>query len=317
MSGKCRWKMTVLTVTPYEPRHRQKILDLFYRAYQVHLHLDWYTAEQWLDRTSEIIRLAWDDRTLVGVIGAAQPLNATSWMRLLMLRDRASARTVLLALWESTRRVLAQAGVRSVWLLLSNESLTDEVRAMGFAQDEWVITLRRHGLDFPEPLTTAVELRPLELDEIKQVTAVDQTAFAPPWQLSAADLYQAVRQSDSAKCAWLNGEIIGYQLSTRYRESGHLARLAVLPHYQGQGIGGALIRDMLGGFLRRHVMTVTVNTQQTNIQSQRLYEYYGFERNHFDLPVWKIELDAPDEADQSGRADPSVPSGNGQITDPE
>ncbi len=303
--------MTVLTVTPYEPRYRQKILDLFYRAYQVHLHLDWYTAEQWLDRSSEIVRLAWDDRTLVGVIGAAQPLNATSWLRLLLLRDRATAHTVLLALWESIRTALAQAGVRSTWLLLSNESLTDEVRSMGFEQEEWVVTLRRHGMDFPEPVATKVEIKPLELDLIQRVAEVDQTAFAPPWQLSASDLYQAVRLSDDATCAWLNDDIVGYQLSTRYRDTGHLARLAVLPQLQGNGIGGALVRQMIASFLRQHVTTITVNTQQTNLQSQRLYQYYGFERNHFDLPVWKIDLRSPDEADSS------LPLENGRHTDRE
>jgi hypothetical protein len=52
--------MTVITVTAYEPRYRQQVLDLFYRAYQVHIHLDWYTIEQWLE-SAEIVRLAWDD----------------------------------------------------------------------------------------------------------------------------------------------------------------------------------------------------------------------------------------------------------------
>jgi ribosomal-protein-alanine N-acetyltransferase len=282
--------MTVITVTAYEPRYRQQVLDLFYRAYQVHIHLDWYTIEQWLEN-DEIIRLAWDDHHLVGVMGAAPPLNGTSWVRLILLRDRAPSRTTLHALWDSTRKALLPVGAQSAWLLLSNDSLSDDIRALGFEQDEWVVTLRRQGTDFPEPVTTPVVIHPLELDNLEPAVFVDHHAFAPPWQLDAPDLYQAVRQADSATVAIIDGKIIGYQLSTRYRETGHLARLAVMPDQQGKGVGGALLRQMLGGFLRKQVSTVTVNTQLSNTQSQRLYEYYGFRRNHFDLPVWKYALD--------------------------
>jgi ribosomal-protein-alanine N-acetyltransferase len=287
--------MTVITVTAYEPRYRQQVLDLFYRAYQVHIHLDWYTIEQWLEGEAEILRLAWDDHHLVGVMGAAPPLNGTSWLRLILLRDRAPSRTTLLALWESTRKALIPLGTLSAWVLLSNESLADDVRALGFEQEEWVVTLRRQGEELPEPVTTAVEIHPLELDNLESAVQVDHRAFAAPWQLDASDLYQAVRLSDSATIACLDGEVIGYQLSTRYRETGHLARLAVLPQQQGKGVGGALLRQMINSFLRKRVIAVTVNTQLSNVQSQRLYEYYGFRRNHYDLPVWKYQFDAGKE----------------------
>jgi ribosomal protein S18 acetylase RimI-like enzyme len=287
--------MTVITVTAYEPRYRQQVLDLFYRAYQVHIHLDWYSIEQWLETGAEILRLAWDDHHLVGVMGAAQPLHDTSWIRLILLRDRAPSRTTLRALWDSVSKALIPLGVRSAWLLLSNETLSDDVRALDFEQDEWVVTLRRQGEEFPEPVATAIEILPLELDHLEPAVRVDHAAFAPPWQLDTQDLYQAVRQSDSATIALLNGEVIGYQLSTRYRETGHLARLAVMPDQQGKGVGGALLRHMIAGFLRKRVATVTVNTQLSNVQSQRLYEYYGFRRNHFDLPVWKYEFGTDSE----------------------
>jgi [ribosomal protein S18]-alanine N-acetyltransferase len=226
---------------------------------------------------------------------SSQPLQGTSWLRLILLRDRAPSRTTLLALWQSIRKALMPLGVRSVWLLLSNESLSDDVRALSFEQEEWVVTLRRQGNDLPEPVITPVEIHPLELDNLEPAILVDHTAFAPPWQLDTNDLYQAVRLSDSATIAALNGEVIGYQVSTRYRETGHLARLAVMPQQQGKGVGGALLRHMIESFLRKRVFTVTVNTQLSNVQSQRLYEYYSFRRNHFDLPVWKYEFGANED----------------------
>jgi ribosomal protein S18 acetylase RimI-like enzyme len=84
--------------------------------------------------------------------------------------------------------------------------------------------------------------------------------------------------------------MVGYQLSTTFRSTGHLARLAVLPSMQGQGVGSALLDDMIRRFGRHDILTVTVNTQSGNYRSQRLYHHYGFRRNGYDLPVWQADL---------------------------
>ena len=87
-----------------------------------------------------------------------------------------------------------------------------------------------------------------------------------------------------------NDAIIGYQISTVYRDGAHLARLAVDPAVQGQGVGKALLADTLRRFFRRGVYSMTVNTQASNGRSQRLYHQFNFERNGNDLPVWSIRL---------------------------
>jgi ribosomal protein S18 acetylase RimI-like enzyme len=79
-------------------------------------------------------------------------------------------------------------------------------------------------------------------------------------------------------------------MSTLYFDGGHLARLAVLPAARSQGVGRMLVTSMLHHFWRRGVFGVTVNTQESNIASQRLYTRLGFERTGFDLPVWLARL---------------------------
>jgi ribosomal protein S18 acetylase RimI-like enzyme len=63
--------------------------------------------------------------------------------------------------------------------------------------------------------------------------------------------------------------------------------LAVLPDMQGKRIGAVLLDNLISKFNRRGVRSLTVNTQQSNIRSQRLYARYGFHRNGFDLPIWQ------------------------------
>jgi len=85
-------------------------------------------------------------------------------------------------------------------------------------------------------------------------------------------------------------EVVGYQISTRHRAMGHLARLAVIPNRQGKRVGSMLLHDLLSKFDKRGIKSVTVNTQNSNQSSQRLYNHYGFERNGFDLAVWQKDI---------------------------
>ncbi|HEX2620474.1 MAG TPA: GNAT family N-acetyltransferase, partial [Phototrophicaceae bacterium] len=282
--------MSLFTVTPYERRHRQAVLDLLYSSYQSHIHLDWYTAEHWLDNVTMHMRLAWNSSRLVGVIGASEALFGTSWLRLVIIRDYQPTQVILNALWSSLSNELRQQSIRSVWILVANDWLTEYAPRLGFEQGEMVITLRRRSDDIPPPRLNSVIIRSAEAEDVDSMTSIDQLAFAPPWQLTRADLWQASRIAALCNTVWLDEKIVGYQLSTRHREAGHLARLAVLPELQGRGIGGTLVHHMIKAFASRGIRTLTVNTQLSNRQSQHLYQNYGFQRNGYDMPVWKIDL---------------------------
>ena len=100
----------------------------------------------------------------------------------------------------------------------------------------------------------------------------------------------AFRIAASATIAVLDDEVAGYQISTRHRVAGHLARLAVLPNRQGNRIGSMLLHNLLNKFDARGIKSVTVNTQVSNTSSQKLYTHYGFEHNGFDLAVWQKDV---------------------------
>jgi ribosomal protein S18 acetylase RimI-like enzyme len=51
-----------------------------------------------------------------------------------------------------------------------------------------------------------------------------------------------------------------------------------------------LLHHLVQTLNKRGVRSITVNTQDSNVRSQRLYQRYGFERNGFDLPVWQMRL---------------------------
>ena len=71
------------------------------------------------------------------------------------------------------------------------------------------------------------------------------------------------------------------------------ARLAVDPASQGQGLATALVGDVLREFVRRGQDRLTVNTQEDNGRSRRLYRRLGFRETGDIFPVYQIDLTGP------------------------
>jgi ribosomal protein S18 acetylase RimI-like enzyme len=135
-----------------------------------------------------------------------------------------------------------------------------------------------------------IKLRPMVLDDISEVEKIDMAAFGGVWKNSRSCLELAFRQSALATIAEQNGSLVGYQISTATQMGGHLARLAVLPQFQGLGIGFSLTADTLAQFARRGARSVTVNTQNNNTTSLQLYQKAGFRMTGEEYPVYEFGL---------------------------
>lgn len=275
-----------LTLTGYERRYRRAVLDLLFKTYQSHIHLDWHETELWLDTQDVPMRLAWQGRKLAGILAVSRPLNDTCWIRLAAVDDPLPAPDILQPLWKDLQEELRTMNIRQVALLISRRWIDTFLPDLGFRYLEDVVTLQRAGGDIPEVNAAGVTIRVADMFDLDVITVVDQSAFGPPWQLAQGEVHQAMRIASSCTVALRESQVVGYQITTLYRDTAHLARLAVLPDQQGMGIGAVLLEDMLVRFQRRGIWMTTVNTQASNTRSQRLYARFGFERNGYDLPVW-------------------------------
>lgn len=282
--------MAAFTITHYKRRYYRAVQDLLFRARRVHTHLDWHETQHWLESQYQpLMRLAWQNWRLVGLLAASQPLNHAAWVRLAALDDRLNG-DLLTVMWDAIAAELRGLSVQRVGLLMMDDWLKPRLESLGFRYIEHVVTLARSGNELPPPRPNPVEIRAAEPGDLDALVRVDHAAFAPPWQLAADEMRQAHRIAPTCTLALLDGAAVGYQLSTLYLDGAHLARLAVLPNRQGQGIGGALLDDVLQRFFRRYVYTMTVNTQDSNTQSQHLYTRFGFSRTGYDLPYWEAAL---------------------------
>lgn len=280
-----------ITISPYERRYRYDVRDLLFRNYRAHSHLDWHDTDQWLDSTTAPMRLAWANGRLVGVLALSEPLSGTCWVRLAAVHDNADPAGVLAQLWKPLVEELRALDVETVALLVLRDWVVNYIGALGFRFIEDIITLRRTNRRLPpfEPSTFKVRLG--LASDLRIITAIDQAAFPPPWQLTFDEVRQAQRTAAFCTVAVDPAqEVVGYQISTLYFDGAHLARLAVDPARQSQGVGRLLVDDLLRRLHRRGVANTTVNTQASNHRSQRLYVRFGFIRNGYDLPVWMATI---------------------------
>jgi ribosomal protein S18 acetylase RimI-like enzyme len=126
--------------------------------------------------------------------------------------------------------------------------------------------------------------------DLQQIYEIDRSAFDDEWQNSKEAIEIAYRQAAVATVVGYSDEILGYQISTGGQLGGHLARLAVRSDAQKKGIGYTLVYDLLDQFKKRGVSRVTVNTQQDNIASLRLYEKAGFISTNEIFPVYQFSI---------------------------
>lgn len=288
--GRRREDPPELTIVPYERRHRSETRDLLYGSYRTHSHLDWHDTDFWLERQAAPLKLAQIDGRLVGLLATSEPLNDTCWLRLVAVADDIQPGPVLTALWAALLPELVTLGIQQVAVLILRDWIIRFLPDMGFRYAEDIVTMKRTAQTLPDLPPAPVTVRMAYPQDIDRIAEIDQAAFAPPWQLSPFELRQADRVAAISTVAVDGDTVVGYQLSTLHLESAHLARLATHPDAQGRGVGTAILHDLLERIARRGLRSTTVNTQASNVRSQRLYQRFGFKRNGYDLPVWMTSL---------------------------
>jgi ribosomal-protein-alanine N-acetyltransferase len=285
------------TLARLSPEDRQQALHLFRSRARSHQHLDWYPLEIWLDDPNLCCWMAQRNGMVDALLGAtlSDPAaqsggNTVAWLRFAIPANQFGHDPVLDDLWQVLLQDLHSAGTSLLGLLIINEWIAGYAQRWRFTPNTSVITLRREKTALPAPPLRDHLIRNASRGDLAAIVAVDRAAFDPMWRYDEAVLTAAASQAEILRVIESEGQIIAYQLSTRYASIGHLARLAVLPDRQSRGLGAALIYDMILYFQAQGVHTITVNTQSDNSQSYRLYTRFGFSYTGHRVPVWTLAL---------------------------
>jgi ribosomal-protein-alanine N-acetyltransferase len=210
------------------------------------------------------------------------------WLRLFVAYDVEFLRDAWSQLWSTALEMLPSDQNLLIAAIPLQHWFIQLLESSNFHPTTDVVMLIWDSGEIPREHPSAeISIRPMSVDDLTRVEILDQSSFGPLWHNSRTSLEYAFNQAAIATIADIDGDIVGYQISTAMQLGGHLARLATHPQYQRLGIGHAILRDLLIQFKQRGASRITVNTQEDNLASIALYESAGFMRTGETYPVYQ------------------------------
>jgi GNAT superfamily N-acetyltransferase len=291
-----------------EQADTKAILHLLRDAPARHVHVDWHVPADWLGTAGFAVCVDPDGaaRPATRLLGnlferpprlkgclaiAADPLPA-AWVRA-AAADSRDPIPVLSALMQFVIAGLREEPISQIGWLLTEAWPAEWLVALGFRHLIQIETHVKEPLDeTPVAVVPGLQIRPVQSEEMGVLAEIEEAAFEPLWRHSAASLALAWQQAGSFDVAVLDGQIVGFQFSTRSPRGAHLARMTVHPAYQGHGIGAALLAEAITQYRAEGLWRVTLNTQVDNLASKRLYGRFGFRPSGEEFPVWVFDVDA-------------------------
>ncbi len=277
-----------LAVRPASQADHTSIANLIYFESHVHRHLDWRGPLDWLG-SSEYWVLE-QNGVVVAALACPPDPEGVAWLRLFAHSSDVSSEYAWRVLWENAKTSLGGRGLLVAAITVA-DWFSDLLAGSGFLEKQQIVVLEQKSTIFQQrPIPSNVFLRPMTEHDLSDVAVVDSSGFALLWRNSYYALQSGFMQAGFATVALLNGEIIGYQISTRNSFGVHLARLAVIAGMQGHGIGYLLVQDLLTQSRRAGLHRLTVNTQSDNRASLALYKKIGFELTGERYSVFEFQL---------------------------
>lgn len=210
-----------------------------------------------------------------------------AWIRWVAV-DAVPAGPQVRVLLAAAVQLARNGGMDGLWLLCDAAGWLDPyLRDDGYRAVDEVITLERSAARIRRPMTaSAVDPsgRPVErarfrgasADDLDAVAGLDARAFGDPWRYAPATLARELSMASVARVALDGDRVIGYATAVVREGGGHINRIAVDPEAQGRGVGKALLADINGQLDLMGANRITLNTQRSNVISQRLYRSSGF-----------------------------------------
>ncbi len=278
-----------LAIRPVQEIDSHKLANLIHFGQFIHRHLDWISPLEWINHQPYL--LAELEGKPIAVLACPPDPPKVSWIRLFAVSKASFLGTSWNQLWSSALQQLMDQQVEQVVAIPLQGWFSSLLMKCDFKVTNQVVILVWEKTRLP-PLSkrTEMNIRPMNFDDLSTVHEIDTYAFEHTWQISYRSLVNAFHQAAIATVAEWENRMVGYQISTSDQYSGHLARLAVLPEFQGMGIGAHLIQDLLEQFVRRGVHRITVNTQKDNERSLSLYIKMGFYLTKESFPVYQYNL---------------------------
>lgn len=269
--------------------HRQ-ISSLITQESNTHRHLDWRTALEWIG--AQNFWVLEDQGAVVAALACPEDPPDVAWIRLFSHHPHLSGPEAWSALWETARAEIFSSNPNAqVASIVMKQWWHTQLVENGFEQRFNIVLLELHSENFSHSqIPQDINIRPMQEADFLKVEEIDRQAFGAFWHNTLDSLQRARAQSFYSSIAEDESGVIGYQISTGNPFGAHLARLAVRPEAQRRGVASALVQDLIEQAGALQSGRLSVNTQEDNRASLRLYEKLGFVRTGEYYPVFAYSV---------------------------
>ena len=209
----------------------------------------------------------------------AKPPNV--WLRAVAVRQPMRPTDVLPRLFQAATQVARIQQVKHIHIMSDHYDLIwlrPVLLQYGFQPQVEVITYEKHAMHIPAWGNQAVMVRSITPHDITAIAQVDAAAFHSEWVKQESILTHVQPHAPCYLVAEYANQVVGYAFATLHHGGliAHLVRIAVLPLYHQQQIGVRLLAEVTHWCRCQGIQMLSLNTQATNTQAQRLYEWFGF-----------------------------------------
>jgi len=272
-----------------QPCNYNQLAYFLTQTLRFHRHLDWFETLEWLG--SQPFLLQMDSDRIQAFLCATKEMNDTAWVRSFAVRKCLSSEKSWSFLFNSALLKLKELNVTNLSALAMHPWFKELLINSNFQNLQNIVVLEWQGvLPQQEKSNPEVEIHLMTADDLSGVEAIDHLAFPSLWRNSQRELRKAFQQKGISTVATKDNQIIGYQISTGMSIYAHLARLAVAPRYQRQGVAYTIIFDLLTRIISQGYWRLTVNTQSDNTPSLKLYDQFNFKRTGEEIPVYQLKI---------------------------
>ncbi len=123
-------------------------------------------------------------------------------------------------------------------------------------------------------LKSNISLRPMQLDDLDAVMAIEPTIYSHPW--TRGNFSDSLASGYSAWVMEEHHAVLGYALMMRVLDEAHLLNISVAQSHQKQGLGRYLLQHMMMVAQRYNAANMFLEVRVSNTSAIRLYESVGF-----------------------------------------
>ncbi|MDQ0340443.1 ribosomal-protein-alanine N-acetyltransferase [Caldalkalibacillus uzonensis] len=124
---------------------------------------------------------------------------------------------------------------------------------------------------------TEIQIRLMDLEDIKQVLEVEKSSFTTPWTQEAFHNELINNRFAYYLVAETSKGVAGYCGVWVIADEAHITNIAVHPDFRGQKVGERLLRSIMLLARLKGALKMTLEVRVSNQVAQNLYRKLGFE----------------------------------------